>query len=157
MISEPSNPWVSGVSGLFSDEFYRHVKGYLQDDGLFVQWVQMYEIDMPLITSIFKTFAENFSDYTVYEMDGKMDLVIVGKAKGSLGGLKTDALQFPAFRSAVSRVHINDLQDISIRQIGSKKDLNPQSQIQIPINSDYFPFLDQHAAKARFMNPGTPP
>jgi spermidine synthase len=29
IISEPSNPWVSGVSGLFSVEFYRHSKRYL--------------------------------------------------------------------------------------------------------------------------------
>lgn len=34
IISEPSNPWVSGVAGLFSEEFYRYIKGHLQKDGL---------------------------------------------------------------------------------------------------------------------------
>ncbi|MEW6601934.1 MAG: MFS transporter, partial [Nitrospirota bacterium] len=36
IISEPSNPWVSGVAGLFSEEFYRQVSNYLQDDSIFV-------------------------------------------------------------------------------------------------------------------------
>lgn len=46
IISEPSNPWVSGVSTLFSEEFYRQITRYLEPDGLLVQWVQIYETDM---------------------------------------------------------------------------------------------------------------
>ena len=29
LVSEPSNPWVSGVSGLFTREFYRRIRGHL--------------------------------------------------------------------------------------------------------------------------------
>ncbi|HEU5304537.1 MAG TPA: hypothetical protein VFU40_07830, partial [Gemmatimonadales bacterium] len=35
ILSEPSNPWVSGVSGLFTDEFYARVVQYLTPDGVF--------------------------------------------------------------------------------------------------------------------------
>src|SRR5262249_41495160 len=38
VISEPSNPWVSGVASLFTREFYRRVRPHLNDDGLLVQW-----------------------------------------------------------------------------------------------------------------------
>ena len=46
IVSEPSNPWVSGVAGLFSSEFYQLVRRHLNDGGVFVQWVQLYEIDL---------------------------------------------------------------------------------------------------------------
>ena len=44
-MSEPSNPWVSGVSGLFTTEFYGRVRQYLTDDGVFGQWLHVYELD----------------------------------------------------------------------------------------------------------------
>lgn len=37
IIAEPSNPWVSGVSSLFSQEFYATVRNCLEDEGIFVQ------------------------------------------------------------------------------------------------------------------------
>jgi spermidine synthase len=36
IVSEPSNPWVSGVEGLFSAEFYRFVPRHLNPGGVFV-------------------------------------------------------------------------------------------------------------------------
>ena len=54
LISEPSNPWVSGVSGLFSVEFYRHVSRYLNEGGLFAQWFQTYEMDADRAISVLK-------------------------------------------------------------------------------------------------------
>ena len=41
IVSEPSNPWVSGVSSLFTGEFYRHVRRYLKPDGVLVQWFEL--------------------------------------------------------------------------------------------------------------------
>ena len=65
IVSEPSNPWVSGVSTLFSEEFYGQVKRYLKDDGLLVQWVQAYEINVGLLSTIFQALGKHFGDYTV--------------------------------------------------------------------------------------------
>ena len=52
ILSEPSNPWVSGVSGLFTDEFYRRVRGWLTPDGVFGQWLHLYEIDDRLVLTL---------------------------------------------------------------------------------------------------------
>ncbi len=62
IVSEPSNPWVSGVAGLFSIEFYRQIRRHLADDGLFVQWMQLYEIDMTLVISVLKAVSASFPD-----------------------------------------------------------------------------------------------
>ena len=33
IVSEPSNPWVSGVSGLFTTEFYARIRRLPESDG----------------------------------------------------------------------------------------------------------------------------
>src|SRR5262249_53020876 len=44
--SEPSNPYRSGVSSLYTREFYQAVRRRLKPDGIFLQWLQGYEIDV---------------------------------------------------------------------------------------------------------------
>jgi spermidine synthase len=76
IVSEPSNPWISGVAGLFSQEFYRLVRNRLAPQGVFCQWVQLYESDMNLIASVLKAVSENFADYVLY-MSNNGDLLIL--------------------------------------------------------------------------------
>ncbi|MEA2602554.1 MAG: spermidine synthase [Acidobacteriota bacterium] len=42
--SEPPNIWVSGVSGLFTEEFYRAAANRLATNGVLCQWVPLYEM-----------------------------------------------------------------------------------------------------------------
>ncbi|MGE5144982.1 MAG: fused MFS/spermidine synthase, partial [Acidobacteriota bacterium] len=44
IVSEPSNPWVAGVATLYTPDFYRIVRSRLADDGVFCQWVQLYQL-----------------------------------------------------------------------------------------------------------------
>ena len=44
VVSEPSNPYRAGIASLFSREFYRAVASRLEEGGLFLQWVQAYEV-----------------------------------------------------------------------------------------------------------------
>ena len=43
--SEPPNIWVAGVSGLFTQEFYRSAAAHLTDNGVLCQWVPLYEME----------------------------------------------------------------------------------------------------------------
>ncbi len=45
--SEPPNIWVSGVSGLFTQEFYRSAKAHLNPGGVLCQWMPLYEMQAP--------------------------------------------------------------------------------------------------------------
>src|SRR5262245_22085490 len=53
--SEPSNPYRAGVSSVFTYEFYRAAAERLQPGGIFVQWVQAYEVDGATVSVIFAT------------------------------------------------------------------------------------------------------
>lgn len=151
IVSEPSNPWVSGIAGLFSREFYHQAREHLDDDGLLVQWVQLYETNVDLVFSILKAVSENFEDYVVYKTYD-LDAIIIAKKKGTLGRPDYSAMKIPAVRDALRRIHIQNEHDISIREIGSKHLFERLLEASaVPANSDYYPFLDQNAERARFL------
>src|SRR6266852_6544804 len=81
IVSEPSNPWVSGVSSLFTSEFYRLARRHLNPDGILVQWFQMYEIDASLVASVLRALGENFPDYAIYAATGSDLLIVAGDSK----------------------------------------------------------------------------
>ncbi|MCL5421688.1 MAG: fused MFS/spermidine synthase [Nitrospirae bacterium] len=58
--SEPSNPYRAGISSLFTLDFYRSVASRLNPRGIFVHWVQAYEIDANSIWTIYTTLTEVF-------------------------------------------------------------------------------------------------
>ena len=81
IVSEPSNPWVNGVASLFTVEFYRHAVRYLEPDGLFVQWLHIYELDDRLLASMFGAVDAVFADYDVYQPNSG-DLVVLAVRTG---------------------------------------------------------------------------
>ena len=80
IVSEPSNPWVSGVATLFSDEFYGRIVQYLQPDGFFVQWLQIYETDVGIVASIVKALSRHFPAYAIYNMNDSDILIVATRA-----------------------------------------------------------------------------
>jgi spermidine synthase len=152
IVSEPSNPWVSGVAGLFSEEFYRLINRHLTENGLFVQWVQLYEIDKNLVVSILKAIDSTFSDYTVYGAN-ETDMLIVARQSKLPAQPDRRILELPDIALALDRIDIRKMQDLEIRRIGNKKYLRKLiASFPIRANSDYHPILDQNAARARFLN-----
>jgi predicted membrane-bound spermidine synthase len=151
ILSEPSNPWVSGVAGLFSDEFYRLVRRHLAAGGVLVQWIQLYEIDVPLVVSVLKALEANFGDYVAYAAaDG--DLLIAARESGRFSSPDPSALMAPAIAQALERVGVRNLQDLELRRVGTRSSWDGlTSAIGIPMNSDYAPVLDQNAVRARFL------
>ena len=152
IVSEPSNPWVSGVAGLFSEEFYRQAKQHLNRDGVFAQWVQLYEIDTDLVLSILKAVSDNFPDFAIYASNDQ-DLIIVAKNQGTLPPIDTQLLGNLEIAAAMNRIGIRGLQDLEARKIGDKRLLGGLLAASgVRANSDYHPVVDQNAARTRFLH-----
>jgi len=60
ILSEPSNPWISGVSALFTTEFYEVVKSKLSAEGIFAQWIQMYSMSQSEYVMVLRTLRKSF-------------------------------------------------------------------------------------------------
>jgi spermidine synthase len=151
IVSEPSNPWVSGVSSLFTSEFYRLVRRHLAPDGVLVQWFQVYEINASLVASVLRALGENFPDYAIYAATGS-DLLIVAGESRELERPLADVTLMPGVARELRRVHIGSLAGLEMRRLGGKRSLAPMFLTYgAPANSDYHPYLDLHAAKYRFL------
>jgi spermidine synthase len=75
IISEPSNPWIAGVASLFTAEFYERAAQVLKPDGVFAQWIQLYELDPEDLRMILREVQEKFPHISVWICDG--DLILI--------------------------------------------------------------------------------
>jgi predicted membrane-bound spermidine synthase len=151
IIADPTYPWVSGVSGLFSREFYRFIHRHLTGRGLFVQWLHLYHIDIKLVASVIKAVSENFSDYALYFTNDNYIAIIASK---DTIARQVDGKVFdiPGLRDLLARSGIYKRCDLRLHKLGGKKMLDPLfHSYEIRPNSDFFPVLDLGAVKARFM------
>ncbi|HEX5103429.1 MAG TPA: fused MFS/spermidine synthase, partial [Pirellulaceae bacterium] len=74
--SEPSNPYRAGVANLYTKEFYESVEARLAPRGLFVQWLQGYEIDRVAVRTVLCTLHEVFGHVEIWASRPN-DLVLV--------------------------------------------------------------------------------
>ncbi|HNH48070.1 MAG TPA: hypothetical protein PKY30_13590, partial [Myxococcota bacterium] len=78
IVSEPSNPWLTGVSNLFTREFFELGRSRLRPGGIWSQWVQMYGMDERDLRSVIRTFCEVFPYVRIFATIQDADLVMVG-------------------------------------------------------------------------------
>lgn len=151
IVSEPSNPWVSGVATLFSDEFYGRITHYLTPDGYFVQWMQLYETNLGIVASVIKALAPHFGAYALYNVDD-LDVLIVATRGPALRTPDDRLLQSPELRAELERVGVRSVADIQARKIGDNRTIGPAFQaMNVPPNSDFHPFVDLNAPRLRYL------
>ncbi len=78
IVSEPPNPWITGVSNLFTQEFLELGKSRLKPGGVWSQWVQMYGMDTRDLRTLIRTFATVYPHILLYATIEDADLVLVG-------------------------------------------------------------------------------
>ena len=150
IISEPSNPWVSGVSSLFSEEFYRHIRHYLSETGVLVQWLQLYEFNDRLVAQVLAALDKHFEHYAIFNAS-VTDVLIVAPKHGDVPGLSAELFEFEQLRQELERVGIHGPQDLEIRRLGGEKLLKPLFALYgTQANSDYYPTLELEAPRTRF-------
>src|SRR5215475_4605032 len=75
IISEPSNPWIAGVASLFTAEFYDRAAEVLKPDGVFAQWIQLYELDPEDLRMVLFEVQRKFPEVSVWVTDS--DFIII--------------------------------------------------------------------------------
>jgi len=77
--SEPSNPWLTGVSNLFTREFFELGKRKMAPDGVWGQWVHLYSMGTEEVRSLLGTFGDVFAHVRVFRIE-ESDLLLLGSA-----------------------------------------------------------------------------
>ena len=152
IISEPSNPWVSGVAKLFSQEFYEFVPRHLNPGGILLQWVQAYEMSDQTLLSILAALDSRFVDYAIYTSNN-YDLLIVASPTEALKPLHDIFVPNSELTALGTRVGIGSIGDLRGRLVANRQMVRAMLEVTRPTpNSDYFPTVAHHAPRDRFMN-----
>lgn len=77
IISEPSNPWLAGVSNLFTKEFFRTAREHLTEQGVLAQWIQTYNFTMTDYLMIVRTMQSEFPHFGVILLANGLDTMLL--------------------------------------------------------------------------------
>lgn len=149
ILSEPSNPWVSGVSGLFTQEFYRRVSTQLTENGVFGQWLHLYELSDGLATTVLYAIDEVFEDYAIF-FTSTADILVVA-ANHPLPAPTWGVTDFPVLAQDLKRTVPLTAEQFEALRLGDRATLRPMIRLSGAANSDYHPVLDLGAERTRFL------
>jgi len=150
ILSEPSNPWVSGVSGLFTDEFYGRVRTYLTPEGVFGQWLHLYEIDDALVLDVLAALHRNFRSYAVY-LTNDVDILVVASNAERLPAPDWSVLRYTDIALDLARFVPITPAALDATILVTRAELAPLLDSFPDVNSDFRPVLDLGAERTRFL------
>jgi spermidine synthase len=150
IISEPSYLWSRGISTLFTREFYRQVREHLAPNGLFVQWVQAYQMAPRDLCTVLRTLATTFNHVSMW-WGGGNDLVLLASSKTR--GFSLKSLEGEFARNAKLRGDLKEtlsisepagllgyflLDDPAVRKMAANGDINTDDrtvlEYSVPLN-----------------------
>ena len=152
VIAEPSNPWMAGMSSLFTEEFFRTVKGRLRPGGIYVQFIHTYEIDWESFTLVTRTFEKVFPGakmMATHPGQTGADFLLVGFADNTVGlnvGVarqKTESLR---------KAHNFRLTDPALFYRLIVTENLPKLSVSGPLNTDDRPILEFSSQLALYRN-----
>jgi spermidine synthase len=113
IINEPSNLWIAGMAGLFTEDFYRSAASRLRPGGLMCQWIHAYGITEPVFRDAVATFLHVFPHVTLWEIVVSGDYLL-------LGSPQPYPIDADAMASLLARPRIaDDLHWIGVRSAGA--------------------------------------
>ncbi len=125
IISEPSNPWLTGVADLFTADHFRIAKRALRPGGVYGQWVQLYELSPDNVKIIYRTFAEHFRYVVAFSADDlSSDTILLGSDAPLRFDLPhlTRAMSDPKAAAELRRARVRSPYDVLGRVLFSGRD-----------------------------------
>jgi spermidine synthase len=149
IISEPSNPWMSGAASLFTQDFFRIAERRLAPGGIFLQWLQLYELAPENIHALIRTFHSVFPNVLVFTPDtNSNDTLLLGtKAPLSVDKARLDrAFADPRLADELKRANVTSPDDLFALFLLGTKEI-PQFVGQGRLNTDDDALIEYEAPK----------
>ena len=155
IISAVSDPWISGVSNLFTQEYFEKLKERLNDDGIAALWFQNYRIRSEELKVGLATFASVFPDVSIwFYYKNASDLIVIGSKHKHAFDLDILGkwLAVDEVRSDLARIDIHSPFSILDLFLIGNKDLREYIG-SAPLNTDERPILEFSLPKLLYMDP----
>jgi spermidine synthase len=119
IISEPSNPWVTGVERLFAKEFYQLIKSRLRPGGLYAQWFHTYSMSENTLAMVLHTFGSSFKEVRLFSFGP--DIIMLGSDtpfdSGSLLRARMRYSELSSVQQSLRQVDFNSAEALLAREI----------------------------------------
>jgi spermidine synthase len=115
IVSEPSHPWVPGVANLFTQEFFELGRSRLSDQGVFVQWVQIYQLSTESLRSVLATYHKVFPHVLMFRVGGLnkgKDLLLFGSNQPLNLDRLSERLADQRIKAELARVNLRSEADV---------------------------------------------
>jgi len=144
--AEPSNPWLSGSSVLFTREQFELYRQRLSPDGIITQWIHYYSMSPQDLRTVLNTFTSVFPHSTLWLTT--TDLLLVGSQQELHIDLQalTERLQQEEVRVDLERVGIRDSYGVLGYFLMDEQAVNSYSA-GAPLHTDNNPILEFSAPK----------
>jgi spermidine synthase len=93
ILSEPSNPWMAGVSNLFTREFYQAARAHLTPGGILGQWIQTYSLNPSDFALVARTISQVFPHGMLLRLGGSDTLLLASERPLEAGRESLDRAQ----------------------------------------------------------------
>jgi hypothetical protein len=152
IVSEPSNPWVTGVEMLYSVEFLEAARDRLSTGGVYAQWFHLYESDTNTVELVLRTFTSVFPHASVWYANGS-DLLLLGFDRSEraldVAALET-RFQRSDFSAGFSRVGIESVPALLAHELLPLGTLHA-AELEGQLHTLRHPVLSDRAARAFFL------
>lgn len=134
VISEPSNPWIPGAAALFTREFFELARARLSPEGVFCQWIQLYELQPTDLQVILRSLKTVFPYLHVFRVES--DAILLATTYP----LRFDAATLlqrvtPQVRKDLAQIGITGAEDLLAHYWIGGEELN-QAVPEGPLNTD---------------------
>ena len=152
IIGQPTNPWISGVAGVFSREHFEACRERLAPGGLVLQWIQAYEMEDRTFYMMLETFTRVFPCYTIWN-SRLTDTIIIGSPDPYLP-------DFARMEKRLASLSVReDLAPLGVSSLLTVLGLQMVDGAARPshvawggvVHSDYFPVLDYVAPRGFYV------
>ncbi|MGB4098102.1 MAG: fused MFS/spermidine synthase [bacterium] len=154
IISEPSNPWITGVSNLFTVDYFTAAFNKLSEKGIMCQWIHSYYMDPDTLMIIFRSFQEVFPFCTLWE-GSSGDYLILGSQHDHAPEKQDYAFLFSnaLVKDDLLRLKIIDSSDFLQRLVlNSDEFLSMTRRTGCHLNTDNTPYVEFNAPMSLYRN-----
>ena len=125
IMSEPSNPWVAGMTYLFTKEYFELCRSRLKEEGIMCQWVHAYSMSQEDFCSVMETFQSVFPRTSLWYSNGRADYIILGHmGEGKIPWQRVkERFEKEEVKSSLAAVGIDSAQSLLDHFIGSSESM----------------------------------
>ena len=165
IIADLFHPARDGAGSLYTREHFTAVRALLAEDGLFCQWLPLYQLDLETLRSIVRTYLEVFPEGSAYLAHFSLQAPILGLvSRAPDGGYPADWLSNRVRDAGLQRVlaelRLQDLYALFGQYLAGSRELGefagdaPPNRDDLPLvvfQAPHFAYADPQPAYVRLL------